>query len=152
MGKYYEEFEVGEVYTTPARTISECDVMAFAGLSGDYNPIHTNHEFAVMTQFGQRLAHGALGLSVATGLIARTGLFDGTAIAFLGIDNWKFKAPILFGDTIHVEFTITAMRETKNLATGILTRNVKIINHRGETVQAGDMTLMVHRRRADIGN
>lgn len=152
MGKYYEEFEVGEVYTTPSRTIGEYDVMAFAGLSGDYNPIHTDHEFAVITQFGQRIAHGALGLSVATGLIARTGLFDGTAVAFLGIDNWRFSQPIFLGDTIHVEFTITAMRETKNPATGILTRNVKIVNHRGETVQSGDMTLMVQRRRADIDN
>lgn len=146
MGKHYEDFEVGQEYVTPARTIGEYDVAAFAGLSGDYNPVHTDREFAAATSFGQPLAHGALGLSVATGLIARTGLFDGTAIAFLGIDGWKFSKPILLGDTIHVEFTISAMRETKNPGAGILTRAVRIMNQRGETVQSGDMTLMLRRR------
>lgn len=146
MGSYYEDFHLGQEFVTPARTIVEYDVAAFAGLSGDYNPVHTDREFAASTSFGQPLAHGALGLSVATGLIARTGLFDGTAIAFLGIDGWKFSKPILFGDTIHVEFTISAMRETSNPAAGILTRAVRIVNQRGDTVQSGDMTLMVRRR------
>ena len=146
MGRFYEDFEVGQEYVTPARTIGEYDVMAFAGLSGDYNPLHTDREFAASTQFGQPLAHGALGLSVATGLIARTGLFDGTAMAFLGIDRWSFSKPIFFGDTIHVEFTISAMRETKNPAAGILTRAVRIVNQEGATAQSGDMTLMIRRR------
>jgi acyl dehydratase len=151
VGRYYEEFEAGEEFVTPARTIGEYDVSAFAGLSGDYNPIHTDREFAAQTEFGRPLAHGALGLSVALGLMARTGLFDGTAIAFLGIDGWKFSPPILLGDTIHVEFTISAMRETRNPEAGILTRSVRIVNQRGETVQSGDMTLMVRRRPAADG-
>lgn len=145
MGKFYEDFEVGQEYVTPARTIGEYDVAAFAGLSGDFNPIHTDREFAASTQFGRPLAHGALGLSVATGLIARTGIFDGTAIAFLGIDGWRFSKPIFFGDTIHVEFTISAMRETKNPGAGIITRAVRIVNQDGVTVQSGEMTLMVRR-------
>ena len=148
MGQYYENFEVGQKFVTPARTIGEYDVSAFAGLSGDYNPVHTDREFAAGTSFGRPLAHGALGLSVATGLIARTGLFDGTAIAFLGIDGWKFSKPIFLGDTIHVEFTISAMRETSNPDAGILTRAVRIVNQHGETVQSGDMTLMVQRTKA----
>ncbi|TWP34938.1 MaoC/PaaZ C-terminal domain-containing protein [Leekyejoonella antrihumi] len=146
MGKYYEDFELGQEFVTPARTIGEYDVAAFAGLSGDFNPVHTDREFAAGTPFGQPLAHGALGLSVATGLIARTGLFDGTAIAFLGIDGWRFSKPIFLGDTIHVEFTVSTMRETKNPAAGILTRTVRIVNQHGDTVQSGDMTLMVQRR------
>lgn len=146
MGTYYEEFSVGQEFVTPGRTVVEYDVAAFAGLSGDYNPVHTDREFAASTSFGQPLAHGVLGLSIATGLIARTGLFDGTAIAFLGIDGWKFSKPLFFGDTIHVEFTISSMRETKNPAAGIITRSVRIVNQRGETVQSGDMTLMVRRR------
>ena len=148
MGNYYEDFEVGQEYVTPARTIGEYDVAAFAGLSGDFNPVHTDREFAESTSFGRPLAHGALGLSVATGLIARTGLFDGTAIAFLGIDGWRFSKPIFFGDTIHVEFTISAMRETSNPQGGILTRAVRIVNQHKEVVQSGDMTLMVRRRTA----
>lgn len=149
MGKCYEDFSLRQKFVTPARTVVEYDVAAFAGLSGDFNPVHTDREFAAATAFGQPLAHGALGLSIATGLIARTGVFDGTAIAFLGIDNWKFSKPIFFGDTIHVEFTISAMRETSNPEAGILTRSVQIVNQRGETVQSGEMTLMVRRRSID---
>lgn len=149
MGKYYEDFEVGQEHITPARTIGEYDVAAFAGLSGDFNPVHTDREFAAGTAFGQPLAHGALGLSVATGLIARTGLFDGTAIAFLGIDGWRFSKPIFLGDTIHVAFSVSAMRETKNPSAGILTRAVRLVNQHGETVQSGDMTLMIQRRTTD---
>ncbi|MPY85837.1 MAG: dehydratase, partial [Actinophytocola sp.] len=82
MGRYYDDLSVGDTFTTPARTITEYDVAAFAGLSGDYNPVHTDREFATATSFGQPIAHGVLGITVATGLIARTGLFDGTAVAF----------------------------------------------------------------------
>jgi len=148
MGRYYEEFSVGEHFVTPARTIGEYDVSAFAGLSGDYNPLHTDREFAASTSFGVPIAHGALGFSVATGLIARTGLFDGTAVAFLGIESWRFAGPILIGDTIHVEFDIKAMRETSNPSSGIVTRAVNIVNQRGETVQSGDLVAMVRRRPA----
>lgn len=146
MGKYYEDLSVGDRFVTPARTIVEYDVAAFAGLSGDFNPVHTDREFAASTTFGEPIAHGALGLSVATGLISRTGLFDGTAVAFLGIDEWRFSGPILFGDTIHVAFEISAMRETSNPGTGIITRAVQIINQRGEVVQSGAMTVMLRRR------
>jgi acyl dehydratase len=146
MGKYYEDLTVGDKFVTAARTIFEYDVAAFSGLSGDYNPIHTNLEFGKASNFGANIAHGALGLSVATGLISRTGIFDGTAVAFLSIDNWTFAGPILINDTIHAEFQITFMRETKNPATGIITRHVRLINQHGDAVQFGDMTLMLKRR------
>lgn len=149
MGKYYEDLSLGDAFVTPARTVFEYDVAAFAGLSGDYNPIHTDLEFGKASNFGANIAHGALGFAIATGLISRSGLFDGTAVAFLSVDNWKFSGPILINDTIHVEIEITFMRETKNPATGIITRAVKIVNQRGETVQSGDMTVMLKRRPAD---
>lgn len=100
-GKYFEEFVVGDTLTSPGRTITETDVMLFAGLSGDYNELHTNTEFSAGTPFGQRIAHGLLGLSIASGLVGRLGLIEGTAIAFTGLE-WRFKAPVFIGDTIHV--------------------------------------------------
>src|SRR3990172_4913854 len=95
-GLYFEEFEEGYNVVSPGRTITEHDVCAFAGLSGDYNQLHTDAEFCSGTAFGERIAHGMLGLSAATGLAARLGFLDGTALAFLALD-WKFRGPILLG-------------------------------------------------------
>lgn len=146
MGKYFEDFTIGETFTTPARTITETDVVNFTGLSGDSNPVHTDHEFVKDTQFGKVIAHGALGFSVATGLISRTGLFDGTVIAFLEATDWKFRAPIFVNDTIHVEFDIAEAKETKSPERGILVRAVRIINQDDQVVQAGKMISMIRRR------
>ena len=110
MPMHLEDFKAGQETRTPARTVTEADVVAFAGLSGDFNPIHTDAEFAAATPFKQRIAHGALGLSIATGLGARTGMLDGTAIAFLGIEDWKFSKPIFLGDTVQVRMTVTDVR------------------------------------------
>src|SRR3954447_1047320 len=98
-GLYFEEFVVGDEAATPSRTITETDIVQFAGLSSDWNPLHTDAEFAAATPFGQRIAHGLLGLSIASGLMARLGHIDGTAIAFRGIEEWKFSKPIYIGDT-----------------------------------------------------
>ena len=146
MGKYFEDFAVGETFTTPARTITETDVVNFTGLSGDSNPVHTDHEFVKGTSFGKVIAHGALGFSVATGLIARTGLFDGTAIAFLEVTDWKFKQPIFVNDTIHVSFEVVQLKETKNPERGVIVRDVRIVNQNAQVVQSGKMTLMLRRR------
>ena len=144
MGKYFEEFQVGEVYKSPARTITESDVMQFAGLSGDFNPLHTDEEFAKETVFRKRIAHGLLGLSITSGLMGRLGIFDGTVIAFLGLE-WKFTGPIFFGDTIHFKMTIQDKRETSKPDRGIIYRDVEVINQRSEVVQKGIMTIMVKR-------
>ena len=106
MAMYLEDFKAGQVFDTPARTVTEADVVAFAGLSGDYNPLHTDAEFCAKTPFKQRIAHGMLGMSIMTGLAARTGMLDGSALAFLGIEDWRFQKPIFFGDTIHARTTI----------------------------------------------
>ena len=147
-GFFFEEFNVGDEITTPRRSITESDVMLFAGLSGDTNPIHTDRVFGGASPFGACIAHGLLGLSVATGLTARTGVLDGTAIALLSVDNWTFKKPIFFGDTIHARVTIVGKCETRHAERGIIQRRVELINQDGQVVQEGTLTTMVKRRAA----
>ncbi|MCB0215570.1 MAG: MaoC family dehydratase N-terminal domain-containing protein [Chloroflexi bacterium] len=144
-GRYFEEFEIGYTLVSPARTITEHDVCAFAGLSGDYNPLHTDAEFARATAFGERIAHGVLGLSVATGLTYRLGLIDGTTIAFLGLD-WKFRKPILIGDTIHVIVKVVDKRVNRAMGGGIVSFDIRVVNQRDDVVQKGDWKLLVRMR------
>ncbi|MEW5945217.1 MAG: MaoC/PaaZ C-terminal domain-containing protein [bacterium] len=148
-GLFYEEFNEGDEYVSPGRTITEADIVMFAGLSGDYNPLHTDAEFARETIFGGRIAHGLLVLSISTGLIARTGILAGTAMAFLGINEWKFTAPVLIGDTVHVKQTVESKRETKKADRGVVTFRSQVINHKGEAVQEGLRTIMVRRKPAE---
>ena len=143
---YFEQFKPGDEYDSPRRTITEADVVAFAGLSGDYNPLHTDEVFAKGTIFGERIAHGLLVLSISSGLNARTGILDGTAMAFLGIREWNFKKPVLFGDTIMVKTIVEDKRETKKPDRGIVTFRAQIINQEGEIVQEGLRQLMVRRQ------
>jgi acyl dehydratase len=145
MGLFFEDLSIGQEFVSPARTITEHDVMEFAGLSGDYNPVHTNAEFCRQTPFGQRIAHGLLGLSITSGLFSRLGTFDGTAVALLGV-NWSFTGPVFFGDTVYARATVTEKRETSKKDRGIIIRQVEVINQRGEVVQKGDIKLMVRRK------
>ena len=147
---YFEEMEEGLEVTSPARTVTEADVVAFAGLSGDYNPLHTDAEFARSTRFGERIAHGLLGLSIATGLADRLGFIAGTAIAFMGLE-WKFKAPILFGDTISMTARMLRKRAVPRLGGGIVVFGITIKNQRGETVQEGEWTLLMKSRPEERG-
>lgn len=142
---YWEEFEVGAKFVTRARTITETDVVMFAAMTGDYNPLHTDAEFMKTSIFGERIAHGLLGLSVGVGLTAGLGIAQGTVIAFLGL-TWNFTGPIRLGDTIHVEETVAEKRETKKADRGIVVWDMEIVNQRGEVVQKGQRTLMVRRR------
>lgn len=146
MGRYYEEFHVGDQLRTPARTITESDVMGFAQLTGDFNPLHTDFEFAKTQRFGRPVAHGMLGLSVLLGLIARLNVFDGTAVALLGVENWKFAAPVFFGDTVHGVVTIRDMRGTRDARYGILYRDAQLVNHTGTVVQQGQLNIMMMRQ------
>ena len=142
---YFEDFEMDREYVTGSRTITETDVVMFAGLSGDYNPLHTNEEFARKTIFGTRIAHGLLGLSIASGLINQLGIGEGTVMAFLGM-TWSFRAPLKFGDTITVHQRVAERRETSKQDRGIVRMAVSVINQHGEVVQAGEHTLMIKRR------
>jgi acyl dehydratase len=142
-GKCIEDFEVGQVDTSRARTITETDVVAFSWVSGDVNPMHTDMEHSRKSPLGQRIAHGALGLSVATGLSAGLGYLDGTAIAALGIDQWKFLKPIFLNDTVHLRATVMSVRPTSKPDRGVLVRKMELVNQHGDVVQEGLMTTMV---------
>jgi acyl dehydratase len=148
MPMFFEDFSVGQETKTPARTITEADVVAFAGLSGDFNPIHTDAEFAAASPFKQRIAHGALGLAIVTGLGGRTGMLDGTAIAFLGIEEWRFSKPIFLGDTVHVRMTVTDARPSSKPGSGVLKRKMELVNQRGEVVQSGIFVTLVRARKS----
>jgi acyl dehydratase len=142
-GFYFEEFEVGQQITTVGRTVSESDIFNFAGFSGDYNQIHTDAEFSKDTPFGQRVAHGLLGLSIASGLAMRTGVLEGTVIAFREIDNWKFIAPVFIGDTIHVEMEVIETKALRRIGGGSVVITLDVKKQSGETVMKGNWTVLV---------
>ncbi|WP_326835366.1 MaoC/PaaZ C-terminal domain-containing protein [Amycolatopsis rhabdoformis] len=147
MVHYLEDLEPGQVFTSMARTVTEADVVAFAGLSGDFNPIHTDREFAASTVYGQRVVYGLLGLSIATGLLDRTGTFSGSAIAMLGIKDWTFTGPVFIGDTVHLRLTIEDVRPSASKPDrGIVQRRFDLLNQRDETVQTGRIDVLVRRR------
>lgn len=148
---YFEDFEVGQTFTSPGRTVTEADVINFASMTGDNNQVQTDAEFAAHTRYGQRIAHGLLGASLCLGLLSRVGVFDGSSVALLGIDDWRFVRPIFIGDTVHCTVTITGTRLTSGGRTGILDRDLQLINAAGDVVQQGRMNLMVLTRDAAIG-
>jgi acyl dehydratase len=143
---YLGDLAPGQVFVSAARTITESDVVAFAGLSGDFNPIHTDAESAKDGAYGQRVVYGLLGVAIATGLLDRLGVFSGSAIAMLGIDDWKFTAPIFIGDTIHLELTILAVRPSLSKPDrGVVERRFELRNQRGDLVQVGRIDVLVRR-------
>lgn len=142
-GFYFEEFQPGQTLTTPARTITEADVTAFAALTGDWNAIHTDAVYAAGGPFGQRIAHGLLVQSIAVGLLARTGMVEGTILAFREIIDWKFSLPTYLGDTVRARIRITATKAVPRLGGGMVTLSVEILNQRDETVQRGDWSALV---------
>jgi 3-hydroxybutyryl-CoA dehydratase len=149
-GLYFEEFEVGRVIETRGRTITETDIVNFAGVSGDFNPMHTDAAYAAQTQFGQRVAHGMLGLSIASGLAYQTGFLEGTVIAFTGVE-WKFRAPMLIGDTIRVQAQVSKLREMKAAGGGFVTFDVKVVNQDDAVTQKGEWTLLIASRPSAAG-
>ena len=142
-GKCIEEFEVGQVDESKARTVTETDVVTFSWVSGDINPMHVDAVHSARSPIGQRIAHGALGLSMATGLSASIGYLEGSAVAALGIDEWKFLKPILFNDTIHLRATVVSTRPTSKPDRGVLVRRMELVNQHNQVVQTGLMTTMV---------
>jgi acyl dehydratase len=146
VGLFFEDLEIGQVFPTPARTITEADVVNFAGVSGDFNPVHTDEEYARGTLFGRRVVHGLLILAMLTGLRLRTGVFEGTLIAWLEIRNYRFLKPVFPGDTIRGETEIVEKRETSRPDRGVVVQRVRVFNQRGELVQEGEFVTLVRRR------
>lgn len=151
MGRVFSEFEVGQRFVTPGRTITESDVVAFAGLTGDYNPVHTDRVFAAATEFGECIAHGPLGIGVAFGLASRLDLIDGTVVALLGV-TWDFQAPVRFGDTVRAVIDVTGKRSVKDPGRGIVELGIKLVNEHGTAVQTGSARLLIRQSRPAAGN
>lgn len=145
-GRYWEQFTKGEVLVTGRRTVEGGDVSRFAGLSGDFNPLHTDEVFARTTPFGTRVAHGILTLAISNGQMNLAGWFDGTALALLGLDAVRFTAPVRFGDTIHTELTVRETRETSKADRGVVTFDVLVRNQRGEAVCTYGLSALLRRR------
>ncbi len=141
-GKYFEEFEIGEEVISPARTITETDVVMFAALTGDYNQLHTDEEFAKTTPFGRRIAHGLLVLSDAVGLLGRLGFIEGTALAFREL-SWKFSQPVFFGDTVHVKARCRELKPMARLGGGLVIFDLSVVNQEGKTVQKGEWHVLM---------
>jgi acyl dehydratase len=142
-GVYFEEFEVGQRFQTVSRTITESDVVTFAGLSGDFNQLHTDEEFAKNTPYGRRIAHGLLGMAIASGLTMRSGVLEGTALAFREINTWKFSNPIFLGDTIHVDLEVKETKSLPRLGGGSVLIELTVKNQRNENTMRGIWTVLV---------
>jgi acyl dehydratase len=141
-GKYFEEFEIGQEIFSAGRTISEADIVNFAGLTWDTNPMHTDAEYSKATMYGERIAHGMLGLSYAIGLMWQLGFMEGTVMAFMGLEM-KFKAPVKIGDTIQAAAKIKQKREMKPMGGGLVVIELRVLNQRNEAAYQGEMTVLI---------
>ena len=146
LGMFWEEWTIGAEFRTAARTVTETDVVMFAGLSGDYNPLHTDEEFCKKTDFGTRIAHGPLIYSIVAGLLFQLHLYDDTLIAFLGFDSLRFTKPVKIGDTIHAKVKVLETRETSRPDRGVMKRELQVINQRGDVVQEGVQAFLLKRK------
>ena len=144
-GLYFEDFTVGTRLRTAGRTITEADIVAFAGLSGDYNQIHTNAVYAAADTFGRRVAHGLLVQSIATGLAVQSGVIEGTVLAFRELDC-KFSLPVYIGDTVHVEIEIVEVKALPRLNGGNVTMKFTVVNQDSAAVQRGNWVMLVKSR------
>ena len=148
VGLYWEEWEIGAEFVTAGRTVTEADIVHFAGISGDYNPLHIDEEFCKQTQFGTRIAHGPLVYSIAAGLLFQLHLYDDTLIAFLGFDSLKFTLPVKIGDTVRVRVEVLEKRETSKPDRGVMKRLLQVLNQRDEIVQEGVQAFLLKKKSA----
>jgi len=144
---YFEDFTAGVEHVTRGRTITESDIVNFAGLSGDFIELHTNEEYARQSPFGRRIAHGLLTLSISTGLMVQMNLITDTVVAFYGIDKLRFVKPVFIGDTIHVRKKVLETM-AKGGEAGVITFDTAVLNQNGETVLVYRDKLVVKKRPA----
>lgn len=135
-GLYFEEFQIGDTVESVGRTVTETDIVNYAALSGDYNLIHTDAEYSRQQLFGQRVAHGLLILSIASGMAVRLGFMEETVMAFRGLE-WRFTAPVFIGDTVRLRVTVEGTRPMARLGGGLVTFKMEVLNQRAEVVNRG---------------
>ncbi len=146
MGRYFEQFQVGEKVSTQSRKVTDADIMTFATLTGDDNRIHTVEEFSRSGPFGKRISHGLLGLSIASGLLWQTGILDGTVIAFREVNEWKFVKPIFIDDVVHAELESLETKPLPRIGAGSVVVGVELMNQANEVCMKGKWTLLVMSR------
>ena len=144
-GRTFDEFMIGEEIASGARTVTETDVVNFACLSGDFQPEHMNEEYARKSPFGERVAHGLLILSIATGLLNQTSAFEGTSIAILEVKA-KFLKTVKFGDTIRAIQKIVGKKETSKPDRGVLSTRITVLNQDDKAILEADLAVMLYRR------
>jgi 3-hydroxybutyryl-CoA dehydratase len=141
---YFDDVDVGQEWLSLARTVTETDIVNFAGLSGDFNPIHIDHEFARTTPFRRPIAHGLLVFSLATGLAVNSPMMR--TLAFIGIRDWQFKEPIFIGDTVKVRTKVLEKTVRGRGRRGVIAWLRQIINQTGKIVQEGVTVTLVEGR------
>jgi acyl dehydratase len=145
-GLYWDDFEIGNVIQTPARTITSTDIVNFACLSGDFNEVHTNWEYCKTTPFGEPIAHGPLVYAIMGGLQYASGINDGTLLALLQVDKWRMLLPVKHGDTLHAEATVIDRKASSKPDRGVVVMQRKFVRHDGAVVQEMEVTLLYRRR------
>jgi len=143
---YFDEFQTGQRVVTAGRTITEADIVSFAGLSGDYNQIHVDADYSAKAPFGQRVAHGLLVTAIGSGLAMQTGVMEGTVLAFREIVEWKFSKPVFIGDTVHAVLTVEETKPLARLGGGAITLALDVRNQAGETVMRGRWIALMRSR------
>jgi acyl dehydratase len=146
-GLTFNEFEIGACYVSQGRTVTEADVVTFAGLSGDFNPLHTDAEFGKRTPFGERIAHGMLTVSMATGMSNWLGIFEGTTLALME-QVIRYKGVVKFGDTVHLEMEVLEKKPTSKPDRGVVRFATRVLNQRDETVVDGEWILLMRTERS----
>jgi 3-hydroxybutyryl-CoA dehydratase len=140
--RYYDEHKIGMVWVSPGRTVTEADVVEFAGLSGDYHPLHVDRHYAEQkTRFGQRIAHGLLVLSIATGKVPAD---PDKVEALYGLDHVRFLKPVYLGDTVHIEMEVVNLRDKGE--SGIVTYEQRVLNQDNELVLVNQYHLLIRKR------
>lgn len=143
--KYFDDFEIGETFTTNGRTITDADQLNYAAVSGNYDPIHLDGEMMADSEFGDRLVYGYLVLNVMEGQKVQLGLIDDSVIAFYGIDEARFSNPVMIGDTIHTELTVLELEERDD-ESGILVLEEKGITQDDETAVVAETRTLIRKR------
>jgi 3-hydroxybutyryl-CoA dehydratase len=148
----WEDFAVGERFSSAGRTVAESDILTFAGLTGDFYPLHVDAEFARESPFGSRIAHGILTLALSIGQVVLTGVYGESIVALAGVDNVRATAPVRIGDTLRTEVEVLAKRESHRPEQGQVTLNYSVNNQRHESVMTFQMRLVLRRAPGPTGN